>query len=133
MNLYPLVLRLSTAVTASGLALAQNPSPSLTFSGGAGSVPAGAVSATYDALDQDSIFDPNDVLIVGNTVTLSEEGWTTGTLPLECQAGSVAGGAGSSGETCATVYVVVTFRNDLGQVVGTVTSGTKNTCCTADT
>ena len=68
-------------------------------------------------------------MIVGNTCTLNADGCKTGNLPLECQNGQVRGGAGSSGETCATVYCVITFRNALGVVVGSIETGTINTCC----
>lgn len=129
MHLSDLALRMSALVATAASLSAQTPNPAISFDGG--NVPAGATSATYDAFDSDGIWG-SDQMIAGRPCTVNSDGWSTGNLPLECQNGDVVGGAGSSGEVCCTVYVVITFRNAAGQVVGTFTTGVKNTCCPAD-
>jgi hypothetical protein len=67
---------------ANGLLSAQAPNPPLKFSGGPGSTPAGTTTATYDAYGEDVFSD--DKLVLGEPVTITAAGWTTGVLPLEC-------------------------------------------------
>ncbi|MBX3464058.1 MAG: hypothetical protein KF830_12870 [Planctomycetes bacterium] len=120
-------LPMTAILGANGLLSAQAPNPSLTFSGGPGSIPAGTASATYDAYDEDVFSD--DKLVLGAPVSIAADGWTTGVLPLECVGGVVQGPAGTSGEQSATVYVIIKFWDSHGQLIGTLTTGTKGTKC----
>ncbi|HMS02811.1 MAG TPA: hypothetical protein PKE51_07545 [Gemmatimonadaceae bacterium] len=115
----------ASVVVLCGVALAQ---PQISFSGGPGSVPQGAVTATYDIYDDDGLV-PDDLLGVGLVCSLDSNGWDTGTLPLECVDRMVQGPAGTSGEVEAEIYVVVTFRDSNGDKVGEVVTGVKLARC----
>jgi hypothetical protein len=100
--------------------------------------PAGAVFAKIDIVDEDTLVD--DVLGIGLQIgTITGGTYDSGDLAttlipgtshfvLRNEDGCVAGGAGSSGEATAEIYLVITFYDAHGNQIGEMVETSTKPC-----